>query len=276
MFARAVRALEAGESRDGWRADYGTALRDAAGVLTLSAASGSAAVDRAALSARIAQAEGRHSTQEQAWMLLAAEAMLTDPALAGVTLDGQPLDLPVVRLSEAQLAAPRALTNGTERAVDVTLTTFGVPEGAVEAQGYGYTLRRSYYTLEGEAAQFPVASGERLVTVLEVRPVDVAGGRLMVDDPLPAWLEIDNHNLLRAGDIAALDWLETVEARHAEFRADRFLAQVDWTEAEPFRLAYIVRAVSPGTYHHPAAVVEDMYRPRYRANTASGELAVTE
>jgi alpha-2-macroglobulin len=28
-----------------------------------------------------------------------------------------------------------------------------------------------------------------------------------------------------------------------------------------FRLAYVVRAVSPGTFHHPAASVEDMYRP---------------
>ncbi|RBI83122.1 alpha-2-macroglobulin family protein [Rhodosalinus halophilus] len=276
MFARAVRSLERGETQTGWRADYGTALRDAAGVLTLAVASGSEAVDRSALAARIAQAEGRHSTQEQAWMLLAAEAMLTDPALAGVTLDGQPLDLPVVRLSASELSEPRALTNGMDRATDLTITTFGVPEGAVEASGYGYTLRRSYYTLDGEAAQFPVSSGERLVAVLEVRPADAAGGRLIVDDPLPAGLEIDNPNLLRTGDIAALDWLETAAARHAEFRADRFLAQVDWTEAEPFRLAYIVRAVSPGTYHHPAAVVEDMYRPRYRANTASGRLTVTE
>ena len=44
---------------------------------------------------------------------------------------------------------------------------------------------------------------------------------------------------------------------------------------KPFRLAYIVRAVTPGTYHHPAATVEDMYRPEYRANTATGRITVT-
>jgi hypothetical protein len=41
-------------------------------------------------------------------------------------------------------------------------------------------------------------------------------------------------------------------------------------------LAYIVRAISPGEFHHPAAVVEDMYRPEYRANTASGRLVIAQ
>ncbi len=39
-------------------------------------------------------------------------------------------------------------------------------------------------------------------------------------------------------------------------------------------LAYIVRAVTPGTYVHPAATVEDMYRPEKYARTAAGTLAV--
>ena len=45
---------------------------------------------------------------------------------------------------------------------------------------------------------------------------------------------------------------------------------------EPFRLAYIVRAISPGTFRQPAASVEDMYRPDYRARTAAGRVTVTE
>ena len=49
---------------------------------------------------------------------------------------------------------------------------------------------------------------------------------------------------------------------------------MDWRQDKAFRLAYIVRAVSPGSYHHPAATVEDMYRPRYRANTDTGAMTV--
>ena len=157
------------------------------------------------------------------------------------------------------------------------LTTFGVPVVAPEAGGTGYRIDRSYLTTEG--APLDVSSltvGQRFVTVLRVTPFENGGARLMIDDPLPAGFEIDNPNLLRSGDIRALDWLDPVPARHAEFRADRFLAAVEHDGAQAFELAYVVRAISPGDFHHPAAVVEDMYRPQYRARTASGRLTVTE
>ncbi|HSG54569.1 MAG TPA: hypothetical protein VLA45_03865, partial [Paracoccaceae bacterium] len=119
-------------------------------------------------------------------------------------------------------------------------------------------------------------AGTRMVAVLTVTPANGGGARLMINDALPAGFEIDNPNLMRAGDIAALDWLDPAYAEHAEFRADRFLAAVDWQSDEPFTLAYVLRATSPGAFHHPAALVEDMYRPEYRATTASGRVVVTE
>jgi uncharacterized protein YfaS (alpha-2-macroglobulin family) len=98
----------------------------------------------------------------------------------------------------------------------------------------------------------------------------------MVSDPLPAGFEIDNPNLIRGGDIAGLDTLGLEEtAAHSEFRQDRFLTAIDRMDATPFRLGYIVRAVSPGSFHHPAASVEDMYRPDFRAQTDSGRVIVS-
>ncbi len=41
-------------------------------------------------------------------------------------------------------------------------------------------------------------------------------------------------------------------------------------------VAYIVRAVTPGSFIHPAATVEDMYRPERHARTASGRLVVKD
>jgi uncharacterized protein YfaS (alpha-2-macroglobulin family) len=122
-----------------------------------------------------------------------------------------------------------------------------------------------------------VTAGTRLVTVLEVTPFGPREARLMLNDPLPAGFEIDNPNLMRAGDVRALDWLglET-EPRHVEFRDERFLAAVDHRGEDPFRLAYIVRAITPGTFHHAAASVEDMYRPAFRARTEAGLVTVTE
>ena len=49
---------------------------------------------------------------------------------------------------------------------------------------------------------------------------------------------------------------------------------MDWESQDPFQLAYVVRAVTPGRYHHPAASVEDMYRPAMRAQGATGEVSV--
>ena len=99
----------------------------------------------------------------------------------------------------------------------------------------------------------------------------------MVNDPLPAGFEIDNPNLIRGGDIGALKWLNLeTDTRYTEFRQDRFLAAVDWRSDKEFRLGYIVRAVSPGGYHHPAASVEDMYRPQFRAQSDVGRVAIVE
>ena len=146
------------------------------------------------------------------------------------------------------------------------------------AQGNGYRIARDYFTLDGAPVDpAAIALNDRLVAVVTVTPERDIEARLIVVDPLPAGLEIENPNLLRSGETGQLAWLAADDvARHAEFRADRFVAAVDWQGAEPFRLAYMVRAVSPGSFHHPAASVEDMYRPAYRARTDAGRVEVSD
>lgn len=280
LFARAGRMMQSRMQDEAaiWRADYGSNLRDAAGVLSLAVEAGSDAVDRSQLANHIAQSGRRFSTQESAWSLLAARALVNDPSVSGLSVNGSPVDGPLVRAFEAQTQAqPLAIRNESDTPTDVTLTTFGVPDVAPDAGGYGYRIERSYYTMEGEPVQSLTPKvGERFVVVLRVTPFERGEARLMIDDPLPAGFEIDNPNLLRSGDITALDWLDPQEAEHAEFRSDRFLAAVDWRSDKAFQLAYLVRAVSPGEFHHPAAQVEDMYRPHYRAQTGAGRLTVLE
>jgi len=283
MFAQAARLVAEGPSAaedQVWRADYGTRLRDATALLALASEAGSTAIDAAGLSDAVASGLiGKPlSTQEATWALLATHALIDRPDAGGFTVNGAPSDRPVIALTESEAATPQAITNATGKAATVTLTTFGVPAEPEPAGGRGYTITRSYYTMEGEPADIAsVKQGTRLVSVVEVSPHGSGEARLMVNDPLPAGFEIDNPSLIRAGDIAALSWLDTAEeTRMTEFRQDRFLAALDWTSDQPFRLAYILRAISPGRFHHPAATVEDMYRPDYRARTDAGEAAVTE
>ncbi|RHZ97011.1 alpha-2-macroglobulin family protein [Cereibacter sphaeroides] len=278
MFRKAAARLNGSlvaQSQQVFRADYGTAYRDAATVLTLAAEAGSQAVDREAVTTSLAARTGTLSTQEAVWTLLATNALIDRPDLEGIAIDGTPATGPLVRLLRDGDPAVAVTNSGGPQVL--TVTTTGVPSEPEPAGGNGYAIARSYYTMEGEAADpASVAAGTRLVAVLEVTPFGNGEGRLMVNDPLPAGFEIDNPNLMRGGQVDALDWLSPVEnVAHAEFRQDRFLAALNRYDGEAFRLAYIVRAVSPGTFHHPAASVEDMYRPEFRAWTEAGRVTVT-
>ena len=74
------------------------------------------------------------------------------------------------------------------------------------------------------------------------------------------------------------DWLKTdVEPTHVEYRDDRFVASFERSSGQPafFTVAYVVRAVTPGSYVHPPALVEDMYRPDRFGRTAFGAVEVT-
>jgi hypothetical protein len=274
MFSRAGALLLQMPDRNGWRDDFGSALRDRAAVLTLATEAGSTALALGPL-AQSLQADGRSlSTQEAAQVVLAAHALGTS-GTSGIEVDGTPATGAVIRqLSDRNPVTSVIHNTGTTR-TDITLTSYGVPEVAPPAEGYGYALTRRYFTMEGVEVSGPVAVGTRLVAVLDVQPFEEIGARLMIDDPLPGGFEIDNPNLLASGAIGALDWLKTVDPVNVEFRADRFLATVEYRGTEAFQLAYVVRAVTPGEYHHPAALVTDMYRPEYRAITDTTRLIVT-
>jgi alpha-2-macroglobulin len=264
-----------------WRADYGTNLRDATALLALGAEAGTTAFDANSLGQSVAASLLARplSTQEATWALLATHAQIDRAGAGDFTINGAPLTGPLVRVIDNQrLGDAQIIANAATQPATLTLTTFGVPETPEPAGGNGYKITRNWYTIEGApVALDAIPQGSRLVAVIEVLPLGDGEARLMVNDPLPAGFEIDNPNLIRAGDIAALDWLTTNEdTRNVEFRQERFLAAVDWSSRDAFRLAYIVRAISPGSYYLPAASVEDMYRPDFRARSDAGTVTITE
>ena len=274
--AAAARVLSAGPEAASWRADYGTNRRDVAALLALAVEAGNTVIDRNALvSAALIGSDQRPSTQEAAWLLLAAEALLEAPE-AGLVVDGQSAQGPFVRVLDAQIATPLRIETRGARSETLTVTRFGVPEVSPPAGGRGYTIARAYFTMDGAQVQpNKVRVGTRMVTVLTVTPLGAREGRLMVVDPLPAGFEIDNPHLLTTGEVGALDWLSVdTEPQNVEFLTDQFRAAIDQFGTAPIQLAYIVRAVSPGQFHHPAAHVEDMYRPEFRAQGETSQIEV--
>jgi len=88
-----------------WRDDFGTDLRDAAGVLRLAVQSGSSALDTGGLARSLTTGQ-RLNTQEAAQVLLAAHALSQPQVQTGLTVDGQPVKGAVVqRLTDTDARA---------------------------------------------------------------------------------------------------------------------------------------------------------------------------
>jgi alpha-2-macroglobulin len=267
------------------RADYGTRLRDGAGVLALIAeANGERAdISRAASVVEQARSAARYtSTQEQMWMVLAAQAMAKDAEGMSLIVDGTERKGPLYRTisQEALEGKPLTVANPGAGAAQAVITVAGIPTGAEPALNQGFGLERVIYTMKGERADpARLRQNERYVVALSVTEPAARYGRVLLVDPLPAGLEIENANLTEGASTAGLDWLkQEVSPVHTEARDDRYVAAFDRdgssSQKLAFTVAYIARAVSPGRYVAPAAVIEDMYRPDRFGRTAFGTVDI--
>ena len=264
------------------RSDYGSSLRDDAAVLALAAESRPVPPIIPQLSKIVAgkwESKQYTSTQEQTWMLLAARAIQDGDSDLKLDINGAAHTGGYAsRLTgDELLAAPVTITNGTPEAISAVVTTVAAPSQPLPAGGDGFNIERTYYTLDGAAANVSQArQNERYVVVLKVTENNRWPSRVLVTDLLPAGFEIDNPGLVSSASLTNFDWIGEVEAAHTEFRSDRFVAAFDRqaSDSNEITLAYVVRAVTPGNYSHPAASVEDMYRPQFSARTATGRMEV--
>jgi uncharacterized protein YfaS (alpha-2-macroglobulin family) len=264
------------------RSDYGSALRDNAAILALAAESrpqSNAVSDLAKIVAREWENKTWLSTQEQAWMVLAARALKNGDQDIRVTVNNEAKQggFQTRVTGEDLTATPISVVNTSTEPVTAVLTSVASPKNPPEAGGDGFEISRAYYTLDGEEANVSeVKQNERYVVVVTVKTKNDINTRMMVTDLLPAGFEIDNPGLVNSASLGNFDWLPETQAAHLEFRYDRFMAAVDRYPGDTtdVTLAYVVRAVTPGTYDHPAASVEDMYRPDLHARSAAGKMKV--
>ncbi|MFC3074788.1 alpha-2-macroglobulin family protein [Shinella pollutisoli] len=265
------------------RNDYGSSLRDAAAVLALAAETRPAPAiipDLATVVAAQWERKRYTSTQEQTWMLLAARGMKDADKGLKLEVNGAARDggYAAQMTGKALLTAPLTVANRGGEPVSAVLTTVASPVDPLPAGGDGFAIERTYYTLDGEEANVSEAvQNERYVVVLKVTEHNDWPSRIIVTDLLPAGFEIDNPSLVDSAKLTNFDWLEEVEPAHTEFRYDRFVAAFNRSagSGREITFAYVVRAVTPGVYDHPAAQVEDMYRPQFSARTAAGRMQVS-
>ncbi|MDR3375026.1 MAG: MG2 domain-containing protein [Ancalomicrobiaceae bacterium] len=285
LFQAAVERLGAITGERTWREDYGSPLRDGAGLIALMAeanAQGNLVQKASALVETDRGAVTYTSTQENAWMVLAAYATMKDADKVSLTINGQPRDGAFYRSYKASTleAGPVTVVNNGPIPVKAVINASGHPILPEPAQSAGYKIERTFHTLDGkEVDPSKVKQTTRLVVVLKVTEDKAAEAKIIVVDRLPAGFEIDNPDLVKSGSVEGFDWLvTTVEAAHTEYRDDRFVAAIDRGPSQSafFNLAYMVRAVAPGKYVLPPATVEDMYRPERFGRTAFGTVEVTD
>ncbi len=281
-FQAALQLAKTNTEHDWYRSDYGSRLRDGAAMLALAAESKpmpSVVPQLISLVGAERQAARWTSTQDDAWMLLAARALRSNAADMKLTVNGAPhTGLYAERFDGSDLVdSPVVIANAGSSAVQAVVTAVAAPAEPLPAGGDGFAIERTYYTLDGnEANVTEVNQNERYVVVLKVTEQNSWPSRVLVSDLLPAGFEIDNPGLVNSASLTNFPWLDQTEAAHLEFRDDRFVAAFDRNgdSGREVTLAYVVRAVTPGVYAHPAASVEDMYRPQFSARTATGMMEV--
>ena len=296
-FREAVANL--GATRSGrpvwWDWTYWSYVRDLSELVAIAADSGEDALAQSLVDqfGKLDLTAPSLSTQEAASLLSAAHALNRDEPGRAVTVNGRavaPLKLPANFAPDpGEVRAGYTLVNSGTKPLWRTFTLDGAPSAALPALASGYTLDRAEMKLDGSPLDVAhLRQNDRFVVVLSGHATDEDDHRTVLVDMLPAGWEIEapirRHD--QAPFLGALS-----DTRVAEARDDRYVAafdlgeglrgaqsrevdddkSVDSLHADEFRVAYIVRVVTPGHFTRPEAVVSDMYRPRLMARTDAGE-----
>jgi uncharacterized protein YfaS (alpha-2-macroglobulin family) len=269
-------AVLADPARKSWYGDYGSALRDQLADAVLIAESGvmpgSLTQIRAALPGSDLNPDNLN-TQEQAWAGAAAAAMTEGLGPVTVTADGRTVG-PAASIS-LPLAGATVLGNPGKAAIPGSLVIQGVPVTPPAAARAGMEVHRHFYAMDGSAID-PDKLVQNTTFILEIdgRATDGQDHHAVVLAGLPAGWEIAGR--FPGGQVVGMDWLGTLSDTDSEAAADdRYAAALTLTADQPgFRLAVILRAVTPGDFEYPGITLADMYRPAIFARQGSVRITV--
>ena len=259
---------------------YQTALRDAAGVLALLAEVQNApAVNE--LSERFIQLmkePERMQTQEKAFVLLAAQSLLRASGPVELTRDGKAIaeksPAPRFALTRDALEKGATFANAGKGPLFASVSVYGSPTTAPVAVSQGFTLTKRIAMRDGRPVDpAAIKQNDRLVIIVTGKATADRLHPAVLADLLPAGFEIEAilnpADGAQEGSSGPYKWIGKISwTKVSEARDDRFVAAIDlYDNKDSFTVAYLVRAVTPGEFVFPGAVIEDMYRPGVFART---------
>jgi uncharacterized protein YfaS (alpha-2-macroglobulin family) len=253
------------------------------------------------------------TTQEKAWLLTAAHAVtLGDPAI-DLTVNGQKISgsagQAALSPDAAAITAGYTIQNQSDHDLYRSIVVHGSPKTAPSAMNEGVALAKTTMALDGKPLDpAHLTQNQRFIVLLKGAATDTALHHFVVVDPLPAGWEIEailqpdqappflphlthsrlhearDDRLVAALDVGVRPWQSPVdEEEDAEANSnngdddaknkDAIKAREENRHGQ-FAVAYIARAVTPGKFTLPEAVIEDMYRPGTTARTKAGTASV--
>jgi uncharacterized protein YfaS (alpha-2-macroglobulin family) len=155
------------------------------------------------------------------------------------------------------------ITGAANSRAHVTCLASGFPAQVPPDADAGMQIRRRYLDAHGQPIGAILHSGD-LVQIELTLQSSTPLRHIVIDDPLPAGLEIENPRLETAADAHHVAQKsadnEAAFAVHAcDMRDDRLILVGDLPEAGTARYVYIARAVAPGTFVIPPIQAQCMY-----------------
>jgi len=260
---------------------YGSPLRDTAATLAMAVRAGLPHAATEPLIDRIADlwAQASYpSTQGRAWMLLAGEALLERKKEILIGVDGAERRIEGSFSTTADISRLRdgvELVNRGGEPMSYALTTSGYPSHSLSPDSAGYTVGRRFLSMTGDPVDLAKAKRGDLVVVVidgELTSIAARNRRTMLVQLLPAGFEIETADFGGGVDVGGANNLGVLTPLiHRELRDDRYVAQLDISPRNrKFRVAFAMRAITPGRFVLPGVRVEDMYEPAVHARSEAG------
>lgn len=137
-------------------------------------------------------------------------------------------------------------------------------------------VRREYFTADGDPLDTnSIRLGDQIVAKITAEALDKNLENVIIDDLLPACLEIENPRLATSGKV---DWIQgkSFSPAYMDIRDDRLLLFADLRQGRPFTYYYSLRVISSGEYTVPPVASECMYDPTIKSAGSSGSLNVID
>ena len=287
---RAKLAFETGLKAAGYsnrRDYYQSPLRDIAGLFALAAETGQSEIKEKALPLFASNLDGDQNlnTQELGYVILAFKAFAETAKSISVTANNAQLTpVNTSHFNGEDLANTPSFTNQGEGTVYASVIYSGAPKTSPAPMASGFKLDKTIFSMSGKVIDANMLKqGERAIIRVGFNSTERNSRMAVIADLLPAGLEIetvlgpkDGEAQNRRQEDGSYPWLGKLSSfTLKEARDDRFVASRETYRTDRYTAAYIVRAVTPGRFVFPGAVVEDMYRPEDRALTETKHLTIS-